>query len=58
MRSWLTPGTSRPQPPAYGVLDVVRQFNTGLGVNVITQEGLANTSAMDAAIGAMVVDGP
>jgi hypothetical protein len=41
-----------------GALDVVSQLNTGLGVNVITQEGLANTPAMDAAMGAMVVDGP
>jgi hypothetical protein len=41
-----------------GALDVVSQLKTGLGVNVITQEGLANTPAMDAAMGAMVVDGP
>jgi polar amino acid transport system substrate-binding protein len=40
-----------------GALDVVGQFNTGWGVNVITPKGSANTPAVDAAVGAMVADG-
>ena len=40
-----------------GALDVVGQFNTGWGVNVITPKGSANTPAVDAAVGEMVADG-
>jgi len=40
-----------------GALDVVGQYNTGWGVNVITPKGSANTPAVDAAVGAMAADG-
>ena len=40
-----------------GALEVVGQFNTGWGVNVITPKGSANTPAVDAAVGAMAADG-
>ncbi len=38
-------------------LDVVGQFNTGWGVNVITPKGSANTPAVDLAVGAVGADG-
>ncbi len=40
-----------------GALDVVGQYNTGWGVNVITPKGSANTPAVDTAVGAMAADG-
>ncbi|TIP26314.1 MAG: amino acid ABC transporter substrate-binding protein [Mesorhizobium sp.] len=40
-----------------GALDVVGQFETQWGVNVITPKGSANTPAVDKAVGAMAVDG-
>ena len=40
-----------------GALDVVGQYNTDWGVNVITPKGSANTPAVDSAVGAMAADG-
>ena len=40
-----------------GALEVVGQFNTGWGVNVITPKDSVNTPAVDAAVGEMVADG-
>lgn len=40
-----------------GALEVVGQYNTGWGVNVITPKGSVNTPAVDAAVGEMVADG-
>jgi len=40
-----------------GALQVVGQYETNWGVNVITPKGSANTPAVDAAVGAMNADG-
>jgi polar amino acid transport system substrate-binding protein len=40
-----------------GALDVVGQYDTKWGVNVITPKGSVNTPAVDAAVGAMHADG-
>ncbi|MER8594233.1 ABC transporter substrate-binding protein [Mesorhizobium sp. M1182] len=40
-----------------GALDVVGQFETNWGVNVITPKGSANTPAVDKTVGAMAADG-
>lgn len=40
-----------------GAIEVVGQYNTNWGVNVITPKGSANTPAVDTAVGAMAADG-
>ena len=42
---------------AKGALEVVGQYDTKWGVNVITPKGSVNTKAVDAAVGAMNADG-